>query len=60
MSWYLFPPKHQHQLSCVMHWTQNGAALTIGPFAELNFGIVATVSIDLTNLEKYLINHSIF
>lgn len=46
MSWYLFPPTHQKQLSSVIHWTQNGAALTIGPFVELNFEIVATVSID--------------
>lgn len=37
MPWYLLPLEKQKDIAHLMHRTQNGAVLTIGPFSALNY-----------------------
>lgn len=50
MPWYLLPTQHQKEVRCVIHWVDNGAILTIGPFMELNFESASNVSIAVLEL----------
>lgn len=59
MSWYLLPTKHKKELSFALHRLQNGAVLTIGPLAQLDFDTGANVSIKLLQKKKNQCN-SIF
>lgn len=43
----MLPPSQQRQLKCLIHFIQNGAVLTIGPFGSLNFETVSDVSIEI-------------
>lgn len=45
--WYLLPTSLQKLVRCAIHSSQNGAILSIGPFAELDFGTAANVSFSL-------------
>lgn len=45
MSWYLMPSSCQKQVAHVIHRFQNGAVLTIGPFAHFDFETTANVRI---------------
>lgn len=42
--WYLLPPMYQRMLQSILNRIQNGARLTIGPFAELNMETATDVS----------------
>lgn len=44
ITWYLLPPSSQKMLQTTLHRVQNGARLTIGPFAELNLETATNVS----------------
>lgn len=37
--WYLLTPKQQEALLISLHRSQNGAVLTIGPFADLDYEV---------------------
>lgn len=52
MPWYLLPHRNQKEVSSVMHWIQNGASLTIGPFSELSFETMSVVSVYIDTQEK--------
>lgn len=52
MPWYLLPLQKQKDIAHLMHRTQNGAVLTIGPFSALNYE-AATDVCSGTFLESY-------
>lgn len=53
MPWYLMPSSCQKQVSGAIHRLQNGAVLTIGPLAEIDFNMAATVGeLDFGNVSN--------
>lgn len=43
MQWFMLPAISQMRVCSAMHMIQNGASLTIGPFAPLNMEIATDV-----------------
>lgn len=46
MPWYLLSNSSKKHICFGMHRFQNGNVLTIGPFAQLDFEMAASVSFD--------------
>lgn len=44
MKYYLYPSSSQREISHVMNRLQNGAILTMGPLAEINYVTASNVS----------------
>lgn len=49
LPWYLLPMRHQKDIAHILNRAQNGAVLTIGPLAELNYGTATNVRIYFDN-----------
>lgn len=43
LPWYLLPLQTQKDIAYILHRTQHGPILTIGPFAELNYETATNV-----------------
>lgn len=53
MPWYSMPKLYQKDIAHMMNRLQNGAVLTMGPFADLNYETASNVRISTSNNPFY-------